>query len=658
MTQPSKILWFTFCVGAFLLLAVSASAQTYVTPTVKPTPPGRLITVNNTTGGDHSDPHVSGDLVAYSNSDGTGFTIRYFNLATGVDAGVPNNGTFQNFLADVRGSVIGFTRLSISGSSIFTFDTANPSTPPVETNPPSTGARDSAQIGDETIAWRDSSAGTGAEIVAFNRLTGTTTELTNDSLLNESPGISPDGTVIVWVKCATISSPCSTWKATLSNGIWSAQQSVSQVGNQSHPDTDGTIIAYSANWGAGDQLLWQPVAGGTEQVLNLSGGNASTPSVSGGPQNSLVAFSYLPAGGSVHDLALYNPATNVLYDITKDEMPGNTADKQLSDISVTPDGKVRVVWMATGTSLGVYAYTFNLPVGDFGLSAITPMTIAAGGSGSTNVTVNPVNGFSSAVDLTVTGQPNGVLATPSPTSVTPSGGNPATSVLNVNVPLFLVPTNFTLTVTGTSGTLTHSATADITVTSTTSSIGNLVGDLLNAGCIDNGGVASALTSKLAAAQAAISAGNIQTAINTLTALKNQINAQAGKHIATSCAIGGVAFNPVTVLLADVQGLIDSLRVSMTPDPITGYVVDSTNGVGVPGVTVSILDGGGMTVATAVTDITGFYFFATTNVLIQSPSSSYTVAVTGLPPGFVTIPAASPAFPWTGAGMMIGNFVLN
>src|SRR5713101_237972 len=78
------------------------------------------------------------------------------------------------------------------------------------------------------------------------------------------------------------------------------------------------------------------------------------------------------------------------------------------------------------------------------------------------------------------------------------------------------PTNFSLTVTGTSGTLTHSATADVTVTATASSIGNLIGDLLGAGCIDNGGIANALTSKLSTAQAA---GNIQTAINTLTALK-------------------------------------------------------------------------------------------------------------------------------------------
>jgi hypothetical protein len=34
-------------------------------------------------------------------------------------------------------------------------------------------------------------------------------------------------------------------------------------------------------------------------------------------------------------------------------------------------------------------------------------------------------------------------------------------------------------------------------------------------------------------------------------------------------------------------------------------------------------------------------------------------VTGLPAGFLaSTPAVSPAFTWTGSGMMIGNFVLN
>src|SRR5260370_29425664 len=106
--------------------------------------------------------------------------------------------------------------------------------------------------------------------------------------------MSQEGKGVVWERCANVSSACQTWKATFSNGTWTAQQLVSQVGgNQSHPDTDGTIIAYSANFGSGDQLVWQPVSGGTEQVLSLAGGVGSVPSVSGG----VVAIAGVDAGG-------------------------------------------------------------------------------------------------------------------------------------------------------------------------------------------------------------------------------------------------------------------------------------------------------------------------------------------------------------------------
>jgi hypothetical protein len=659
-------------IGRYLLILLAAvfptglAAQNSVTPIIMPTPAGKLIMLNNGPG-NHSDPHVSGDLVSYSSSDANGnnSTVHYINLATGVDAAIPNDGSVMDFLADVRGSIIAFTRISVTGEeAIFTFDTSSPGNLPVEVDPTPGSYRQEAQIGDQTIAWMDfgiNSTFASSAIVAFDRSTMNTQNLTPyiNQIINQDPGISPDGTVIVWSQCQS-AAICATWKATLSNGTWTAQQLVSQVGGlQSHSDTDGATIVYSAyflfNGVPKNGLLWQTVSGGAEQILNLPG-KSIRPSISGG----MIAFAYEPPGAFLYDLDIYNPATNVLYNLTKDVTPGDTTDKEVNDISVTPDGKVRIVWQEAADSLGasfqVYAYTFNLPVGDFSLGPISPMVISAGGSGSTSVTVNPLNGFSSPVSISATGQPGGVSVSLTPNSVTLSGGTAATSVLNVNLPPFQVPTNFTLTVTGTSGTLSHSTGAEVTVTATTSSIGNLVGDLLGAGCIDNGGIANALTSKLSAAQGAISAGNVQTAINTLTALKNQINAQAGKHIATSCTIGGVTFDPVTVLLADVQGLISSLRTGTVADPITGYVVDA-NGMGAFGATVSILDAGGNPAASAVTDITGYYFFATTGVLV--PGSSYTVAVTSLPAGFANAtPAASPAFMWSGTGMMVGNFVLN
>lgn len=295
-------------------------------------------------------------------------------------------------------------------------------------------------------------------------------------------------------------------------------------------------------------------------------------------------------------------------------------------------------------------------VSDFSIEAVSPITVKVGGSENSTVTVTSLSGFNSAVGLSVSTPPTGVTTSFSSGSVTPPSGSSATSILTVSIGPSVTPTTFILTVTGTSGALTHSTQVSVTVTATATAIAAMIATLVNASAVDNSGISNALSNKLSAAQSAINAGDIKTAINTLTALKNQINAQAGKHIATSSSIGGVTFNPAGVLSTDVQALIDSLKVGLIPDPITGYVVDA-NGVGVPGTVVSILDTGGNVVATATSDITGFYFFATISVLTQG--SNYAISVTGLPAGFTTsTPAMSPAFMWSGAGMTIGNFVLN
>ena len=62
------------------------------------------------------------------------------------------------------------------------------------------------------------------------------------------------------------------------------------------------------------------------------------------------------------------------------------------------------------------------------------------------------------------------------------------------------------------------------------------------------------------------------------------------------------------------------------------------------------------VATATTDITGFYFLATTGVL--TPGASYTIALTGLPGGFANVTPPNQAFTWQGSAIAFGNFVVN
>ena len=67
-------------------------------------------------------------------------------------------------------------------------------------------------------------------------------------------------------------------------------------------------------------------------------------------------------------------------------------------------------------------------------------------------------------------------------------------------------------------------------------------------------------------------------------------------------------------------------------------------MGVAGAVLTLKDSAGTTVATATTDITGFYFFATTGVL--TPGATYTVTVT-VPAGFIAASPQSQTFAWSG-----------
>src|SRR5207249_423688 len=99
---------------------------------------------------------------------------------------------------------------------------------------------------------------------------------------------------------------------------------------------------------------------------------------------------------------------------------------------------------------------------DFALSA-TPgsQTVAQGNSTSYTVSVSALNGFSGTVGLSASGLPTGATATFSPTSVTGSGS----SMLNVTTSSTTPLGSYTLTIFGASGSLTHSVSVTLAVTS-------------------------------------------------------------------------------------------------------------------------------------------------------------------------------------------------
>jgi kumamolisin len=102
----------------------------------------------------------------------------------------------------------------------------------------------------------------------------------------------------------------------------------------------------------------------------------------------------------------------------------------------------------------------------FSLSASpASVSVAQGKSGSSTITTAALGGFNAAVGLTASGQPAGVTATFSPTSIAAPGSG--SSTLNLAVASTTVAGTYTITVTGTGGGITQKATVSLTVTAPT-----------------------------------------------------------------------------------------------------------------------------------------------------------------------------------------------
>jgi len=288
--------------------------------------------------------------------------------------------------------------------------------------------------------------------------------------------------------------------------------------------------------------------------------------------------------------------------------------------------------------------SFAVLVPDFSVNAASPITLVVGASGTSLVTVGSIDTFSSAVKLTAP-EPSGFQGSFSSNPVTPPSNGSKSSTLTISLGPSVTAGSYTVSVTGTSGALTHTTSVTVTVQATIAGIKNVIGSFLTSGAIDIPGIANALTSKLSTAQNYVSAGDNQTAVNVLSALINQLNAQSGRHISASAA---------SVLITDTQALQTSLGANLRPDPVMGYVVSSSN-VPIPGATISVRDPSNLVVAMTTADSTGLYFFPLTRG--WTLGWAYTVKVT-LPKGYKASNPASEEFNWQATQVTISNFVLN
>jgi hypothetical protein len=337
------------------LMSLPAAAQTTVlTPQI-----GRPVTVTpvtiNNSSGDQTDPHVDGDLASYTDSATS--AIRYYRFSTGVDAAIPSGAAIVDVLSGVSGNLIAFSRIETDRNAIVVFDTAANTT--TEIAPQAGSYRIGSAIGGNTVAFIDMNVNMG-ELDSYDLAANTLQPITSDLAVNQNPNVAPDGNTIVWESCPTTIINCDIKKAIRpgSGSSFVPSTVANSPDPEGNPDTDGTTIVYDGNLTGsptGQDIYFVPVAGGPTTQLAIAG-YQQNPSIRAG----IIAFESRTAPGSNSDLFLYVIATNTLYQVTN--TPG--VNEMLTNLSVLPDGEIRMVWAADDGPDGeqnIYGATFSLP---------------------------------------------------------------------------------------------------------------------------------------------------------------------------------------------------------------------------------------------------------------------------------------------------------
>jgi subtilase family serine protease len=224
-------------------------------------------------------------------------------------------------------------------------------------------------------------------------------------------------------------------------------------------------------WGSmNGQNLINALAGAQSPSFTLSaspgsvsitqGGAAGTSTITvtdlGGFSGSVsLAASGLPSGVT----AAFNPnptSTTSSLSLTASA----TATTGTSTVTIT--GTSGSLVATTTISLTVNAGgTPNFTIG----ASPTSLTVKQGSNGTSTITITSQNSFNSATTLAASGLPSGVTAGFSVNPVTPAPNGSATSVLTLTASATATLGTSTVTVTGTSGSLNHSTTISLTVSS-------------------------------------------------------------------------------------------------------------------------------------------------------------------------------------------------
>lgn len=296
--------------------------------------------------GNETNPHVQCNNVSYTYDDFQGIsTIRYHDMATGADNVVPGNQV--DLLSDISGSRVAYTEVTFTGDTVRVFDTISQTqtiVPGLKKSNPS--------IGGNVVAFEDrGGAVLMPQIAVYDLNTATVTQLTNNSLFNAFPNVSPNGDAVVWDQCQSAAFDCAVYAALqTAPGVFTTRALTATGGRAHFPFTNGEIAVYISDRSGENDIYYQTLAGGAEVHLAIPG-NQRFARISG----ELISFE--SQGPSGYDIFVYDIRTGKLFQVTNTP----SVDETLNEIDVC-NGAGRIVYAIPGDgAFDVLAVSFQVP---------------------------------------------------------------------------------------------------------------------------------------------------------------------------------------------------------------------------------------------------------------------------------------------------------